>query len=184
MGGIYADPINLAAVSTLLATIMWPVVWVTGFNLGLAHRLEIGVYDERIGACTNRIFDTWIKQLAAQLCQSLVSRTTGRTILPVDTNRSASDVEGVRGGFSNRSDPYPAAANGPRIPPQSGVVSPLSLARDQQVIHDLHQWVQQYSDWISDRYNPLLCVLAGSCMPASNSFSLRLTSFSSDYLAS
>ncbi|PVH89910.1 hypothetical protein DL98DRAFT_647593 [Cadophora sp. DSE1049] len=129
VGGRYADRFILAAVSALLTTMIWSIIWVAGFyNLGLAQRLEIGVYDERIGAFTKRIFDTWINQLVAQVCESLISRAIGSNSLPEGTKRQGGDVEAARPGLSKRSDSYWAAANGPRTPPQSGVVSPLSLA--------------------------------------------------------
>ncbi|KAG4442655.1 hypothetical protein IFR05_001840 [Cadophora sp. M221] len=127
MGGRYADRFILAAVSTLFMTMVWSVVWVVCFhNLGLAQRLEVGEYDEHIGAFTKRIFETWINQLITHVCESLISRIVGSNTLPSGLKQHAGDAESVSTGGSSRRESFWTVADTPRTPPRSwrGDMSP------------------------------------------------------------
>ncbi|KAH6723949.1 hypothetical protein BKA61DRAFT_18727 [Leptodontidium sp. MPI-SDFR-AT-0119] len=127
MGGRYADRFILAAVSTLFTTMIWSVVWVVCFhNLGLAQRLEVGEYDEHIGAFTKRIFETWINQLITHVCESLISRLVGSNSLPTGLKQHAGDVESVPADGLSRRESFWTAVDAPPTPPQSwrGDMSP------------------------------------------------------------
>ncbi|KAH7342959.1 hypothetical protein BKA65DRAFT_478828 [Rhexocercosporidium sp. MPI-PUGE-AT-0058] len=120
IGGRYADRFILAAVSTLLTTMVWSVIWVVCFhNLGLAQKLEAGEYDEHIGAFTKRIFETWINQLITHACESLVSRVIGSNGLQTEMKKQAGDVESVPEGGLSRRESFWTAVDAPRTPSQS-----------------------------------------------------------------
>jgi len=100
VGGRCADLFILAALSALLATMIWSIVWFAGFyNLRLAHRLEIEVYYKHIGAHTQRILDTWVNQLIAQVCECLISRMFGLKSPPEGTQGQGSDSESALDGL-------------------------------------------------------------------------------------